>query len=222
MGRITRRRHRAAGTGRRPTATFARGGVSGEPNAMIGNLSRRERTLVGAAVGIAVIVLVWEGIVQPIRDRNRTASELVPVREQVLTRRQDLVGRKATIVAELEATNQQLESLSGRFLAAGTPAVAASELQKLLKGMAAEASTEVRSERILPAVERGELLEIPIEIAVSGEIRQLVDLLARIERAPKLLAVLDLKVRVVNITQPKELLATLTLSGYILPGKTRT
>ena len=189
---------------------------------MIGNLSRRERMLVGAAVGIAVVVLGWEGIVQPIRDRNRTASELVPVREQVLARRQDLVSRKAAISTELEATNKRLEGLSERFLAAGTPAVAASELQKLLKGMAAQAATDVRSERILPPVERGDLLEIPIEIAVSGEIRQLVDLLARVERAPKLLAIQDLKVRVVNITQPKELLATLTLSGYILSGKTRT
>ena len=80
----------------------------------------------------------------------------------------------------------------------------------------------MRSERILPPVERGDLLEIPIEIAVSGEIRQLVDLLALIDRAPKLLAVQDLKVRVVNITQPKELLATLTLSGFILSGKLRT
>jgi Tfp pilus assembly protein PilO len=189
---------------------------------MIGNLSRRERMLISAAGSIAVIVLGWVVVVQPIREGNRTASELVPVREQVLTRRQDLVGRKAAIVAELEATNQRLESLSERFLPAGTPAVAASELQKLLKGMAAQASTDVRSERILPPVERGDLLEIPIEIAVSGEIRQLVDLLALIDRAPKLLAVQDLKVRVVNITQPKELLATLTLSGFILPGKLRT
>jgi Tfp pilus assembly protein PilO len=189
---------------------------------MIGNLSRRERMLIGGAGVIAVIVLGWVVIVQPIRDANRTAAELVPVREQVLMRRQDLVGRKAAIVAELEATNQRLESLSERFLPAGTPAVAASELQKLLKGMAAQASTDVRSERILPPVERGDLLEIPIEIAVSGEIRQLVELLALIDRAPKLLAVQDLKVRVVNITQPKELLATLTLSGFILPGKLRT
>lgn len=189
---------------------------------MIGNMSRRERLLIGAAVGVAVIVLGWEGVVQPIRDRNHTASELVPVREQVLSRRMDLIGRKATIAAELEATNQRLESLNERLLGAGTPAVAASELQKLLKGMATQATTEVRSERILPPVERGELLEIPIEIAVSGEIRQLVDLLAQVERAPKLLVIQDLKVRVVNITQPKELLATLTLSGFILPGKTRT
>jgi len=74
---------------------------------MIGNLSRRERMLIGAAGGVAVIVLAWVVVVQPIRDGNRTAGELVPVREQVLTRRQDLVGRKAAIAAELEATNQR-------------------------------------------------------------------------------------------------------------------
>ena len=50
----------------------------------------------------------------------------------------------------------------------------------------------------------------------------LLQLVTLIDRAPKLLAIQDLKVRVVNITQPKELLATLTLSGYILTGKLRT
>ena len=87
--------------------------------------------------------------------------------------------------------------------------------------MAAQANTEVRSERILPPAERGGLLEIPVEIAVSGEVRQLVDLLARLDSAPKLLTVQDVRVRVVNVSQPKELLTTLTLSGYILPGKTK-
>ena len=86
---------------------------------------------------------------------------------------------------------------------------------------AAAAKTETRSERILPTVERGELVEIPIEIAVSGEVRQLVDLLTRIESAPKLIRVQDLKIRVMNITQPKELLATMTLSGFIRPAKTK-
>ena len=75
--------------------------------------------------------------------------------------------------------------------------------------------------RILPPEERGELLEIPIEIAVSAEIRQLVDLLARVEGAQKLLTVKDLRVRVVNVSQPKELLATLTISGFILPSKAK-
>jgi Tfp pilus assembly protein PilO len=167
-----------------------------------------------------VIALIF--VVQPIADRYRAASEMVPAREQLLVRRQDLVARKGAIAAELEATNQRLAQISDRFLPGSTPAVAASELQKLVKEIASAATTEVRSERILPPAERGELLEIPIEIAVSGEIRQLVDLLARLERIPKLLTVQDVKIRVVNVSQPKDLLATLTLSGFILPEKART
>lgn len=188
---------------------------------MIGNLSRRERTLITAGAVVALVVVGWEAVVQPVRERSRAAAELVPVREQILARRLQLVARRSAIAAELAATDERIQRLAGSFLTAATPAVAASELQKLLKDMATEAKTEVRSERILPPVERGELLEVPIEIAVSGEVGQLVDLLARVERAPKLLAVQDLKVRVVNVTQPKDLLATLTLSGFILPGRTK-
>ena len=53
---------------------------------------------------------------------------------------------------------------------------------------------------------------------MSCEIRQLVDLLARLESGAKLLPVQDLKIRVVNLSQPKDLLTTLTISGFILPN----
>jgi type II secretory pathway component PulM len=184
--------------------------------------SRRERGIIILGGAAVVLVLGWIFVIEPLTERARTTSELVPSREQVLARRLDLLGRKDAIARELERTNGDIERASARFLTEAAPAVAASELQKITKEMAAQASTEIRSERILPPVERGEVLEIPVEIAVSGEIRQLVDLLARLEAAPKMLTVQDLKVRVVNVSQPKELLATLTISGFILPGKSKT
>lgn len=189
---------------------------------MIGNVSRRERALIGLAVLVGSVILGWEFVVQPIRERYVRASELVPAREQVLARRMELVSRKAVIARELEATDARLHALSDRFLPASTPAVAASELQKLVKQVAMNASTEIRSERILPPVERGELVEIPVEVAVSAEVRQLVDILAQLEQTPKILTVQDLKIRVINVAQPKELLATITLSGYILPAKPKS
>ena len=185
---------------------------------MIGNLSRRERLMVGVALAVAVLLGGWLLMVEPILEHNRAASELVPAREQVLLQKRELIARRAAINAELQATAARFEKLSQGFLTSATPAVAASELQKIVKDMAAQAKTEVRSERILPPAERGELLEIPVEIAVSCEIRQLVDLLAQLDGASKLLPVQDIKVRVVNLSQPKELLVTLTISGFILPS----
>jgi len=185
---------------------------------MMANLSRRERTVIAAGLLVGILLGGWSFVVEPILESNRRAGELVPAREQMLEKRRDLIARKGVIEAELRSLTERLNAVSARFLTSATPAVAASELQKLVKEMAAQANTEVRSERILPPAERGELLEIPVEIAVSGEVRQLVDLLARLDGAPKLLTVQDFRLRVVNVSQPKELLATLTLSGYILPG----
>jgi type II secretory pathway component PulM len=188
---------------------------------VIGNLSPRERRIVLVGGGVLIVVLAWLFVIAPLRDRSREAADLVPERERALTRRLDLLARRNQISLDLEAANARVDRLSARLLTAAAPAVAASELQKLVKDMAAEATTEIRSERILPPEERGELLEIPVEIAVSAEIRQLVDLLARVEGSQKLLTVKDLRVRVVNVSQPRELLATLTVSGFILPSKAK-
>jgi general secretion pathway protein M len=189
---------------------------------MIGNLSWRERTVIAAGGAVVLVIAAWSLVVQPIVAANRVAAEMAPAREQMLQRRRDLVARKAEIIAELEATRGRVDALSARLLAATTPAVAASELQKIVKDMAAQAKMEVRSERIMPTVERGELVEVPVEIAVSGEIRQLVDLLARLDAAPKLLVVQELRIRVVNMIQPRELLATITLAGFNQPARPRT
>src|SRR5919204_101226 len=225
-----RRRPRSAGAGR--PAGGARSTAAAHPRpsgaggtAMMRWLSRlspRERAIVVGGAAILAVVLIWLFVITPLRDRTTATAELVPERERLLTRRMDLLARRAQIAAELEAANARIGRLNARLLTAAAPAVAASELQKPVKDMAAEARTDIRSERILPPEERGDLLEIPVEIAVSAEIRQLVDLLARVEGAQKLLTVKDLRVRVVNVSQPKELLATLTVSGFILPpGKAK-
>jgi len=184
-------------------------------------LSARERVVILGGGGVAALVLGWLFVLTPLLARNTATADLVPERERLLMRRLDLLARRGQIAAELEAANARVERLNGRLLTAAAPAVAASELQKIVKDMAAQATTDIRSERILPPEERGELLEIPVEIAVSAEIRQLVDLLARVEAAQKLLTVKDVRIRVVNVSQPKELLATLTVSGFILPGKAK-
>lgn len=180
-------------------------------------ISARERTLIGVAVGLAVLIAGWLFAVEPLRERNRELAELVPAREQVLAKRRDLIARAPAVKRELEEATQRVEQLKTRLLAAATPPVAASELVKIVKDAAQQAHLEVRSERILTPAARGELLEIPVEITVSGGIRDLVTLLYQLEDTRKILTLHDLKIRVLNVSQPKELLTTVTVSGFILP-----
>ena len=86
---------------------------------MIGNLSRRERTLVTLAVGVGVLLGGWTLVVEPILEHYRQAAELVPAREQVLAQKRELIGRRAAITAELNTTTARIDKLAERFLTEG-------------------------------------------------------------------------------------------------------
>ena len=181
-------------------------------------LSKRERTFVGAAVGVAIILAGYVYLVEPTRARTRELAMLIPAREEILSKRRALIAQRAAYQGRLEEISRAAEQASARLLPGATPPLAASELQKLVKELASQSNVEVRSERILTPVERGRLLEVPLEITVAGGIRDLVMLLYRLEGTGKILTLQELKVRVVSVGQPKELLTTLTVSGYILPS----
>jgi hypothetical protein len=181
-------------------------------------LSPRERTVVGVGAAIALVVGGYLMIVEPIMTRARTAEATVPSREEVLERRRDQIRQQARLAEELTAVNARLQAEAGRLLRGPTAPLAASELQQLVKELLGDASVEVRSERVLPASDLQGLQEVSIELAVMGSIRDTVTALSRLERAPQLLALKDVKIRVVAIGQPRELLTTVVIAGYLLPG----
>lgn len=187
-------------------------------------LSTRERGLVAVAVLAAVVIGGYIYVVEPLRQRNAQQAELIPVREAKLERRRLLIGQRAALTAELSEADKRVAAESARLLQGPTPPLAASELQKLVKDLAATVGVEVRSERVLPTVDRSGLVEVPIEITVAGGIRESVNLLNRIEQTPKLLTLQDFKMRAVSLGQPRDLLTTLTVSGYLLgaPAPART
>jgi Tfp pilus assembly protein PilO len=70
----------------------------------------------------------------------------------------------------------------------------------------------------MPPVDLAGLQEVPIELTVAGTIRETVGMLYQIERTPRLLTVKDVKLRVVAVGQPRGLLTTIVVAGYLLPA----
>lgn len=180
-------------------------------------VSKRERRLIVAGVVVAAAVGGYLYVVEPLREHRRESEELAASREATLERRRILVAQRRALEEQLAEAATRLEEQDKRLLKGPTPPLAASELQKLVKDVATAANVEVRSERILPPVNRDGLQEVPLELTVAGGIRESVTLLHQIERSPKLLTMQDVKVRVVAVGQPRDLLTTLTVSGYLLP-----
>ena len=181
-------------------------------------VNKRERRLIGAALLVGLGLLVYFYGVEPLQEWRRSGAEMIPSREAQLERRRLIVAQRPTLVAEMEKVNQQLQTRAPRWLQGPTPPLAASELQTLVKDVALKAGVEVRSERILPLVDRSGLQEVPIEITVAGGLRETVRLLHDLEHTTKILTVQDVKVRVVAVGQPRDLLTTFNVSGYLLPS----
>jgi Tfp pilus assembly protein PilO len=181
-------------------------------------LSGRERVVIGAGAVVALLAGGYLSVGEPLIDRLRAAEVTVPAREAALDRRRLLVAQRPRLAEQLAAVDERLQLESTRLLQGPTAPLAASELQQLTKVLLAGASTEVRSERVLPASERDGLLEVPIELTLMGTIRDTVAALTRLEASGRLLTLKDVKIRLVAVGQPRELLTTLTVAGYLLPG----
>jgi Tfp pilus assembly protein PilO len=180
-------------------------------------LNRRERTVIGLALSALISVALYFYVVEPLLDRSRELAELAPAREATLEARRRLIAQRPRLLEEMGQTTRILEEQTARLLPGPTAPLAASDLQRVVKEVAAGANVDVRSERVLPPTELAGLQEVPIELTVAGSIRDIVALLSQIERTSRLLTVKDVKVRVVAVGQPRELLTTLTVAGYLLP-----
>lgn len=180
-------------------------------------LTNRERGLMGLTVGALLAVAVYLYVVEPLVVKNRELAELAPAREATLEARRRLIAQRARLNEELAVAQQGFEAQTARLLPGPTPPLAASELQKLVKEVAALANVDVRSERVLPPTDLAGLQEVAVELTVAGNVRETMTLLYQIERTSRLLTVKEVKVRVVAVGQPRELLTTLTVAGYLLP-----
>ena len=167
-------------------------------------LSPRERIVVGAGAAVALLVGGYLLVVEPLMARARTAEATVPVREEILERRREQIRQQARLAEELAAVNARLAAEAGRMLGGPTAPLAASELQQMVKDLLAEAGVEIRSERVLPPADQQGLQEVAIEMAIMGSIRDTVVALTRLERTSRLLALKDVKMRVVAVGQPRE------------------
>lgn len=185
-------------------------------------LSPRERMIVGTGAVVALVAGAYLLIAEPLLTRARDARAMVPVREAALERRRLLAAERPRVAHELAAASERLETESARLLRGPTPPLAAAELQKLVKDRLPAGGVEVRSERVLPPAEHQGLQEIGLELTLVGTIRDTVGALAGLERADRLLAVKDVRMRVVAAASPpRELLTTVTVAGFLLPATGR-
>jgi len=179
------------------------------------SVTERERRTITIAVAVLALSLFVTFGVLPFAERWGARETVIAARADRLARLRALVRDEPRLAAAVRAREASLAARPQRVIGARAAALAAASLQGLLQEYAAASRVQVSRVDVAsapdttPNVGPGAtsiLPMIPATVAGTGDVYGLTDLLARVERGPRLLLVTDLSVQSVRGPRGEELL----------------
>ena len=142
----------------------------------------------------AVVVAVLLATVWPIWSLNASLdSRIGRIQERLHGLKEGAATDEALQPRLEELRRQHLEN--GHYLKSGTEAMAAAEMQRILKHIARSSGTQVLSTQILPARQENGFVRVALKARVRGELPGIVDAIFTIESSNRFLFLDNVSVR---------------------------
>lgn len=178
------------------------------------NLSVHEKTMIGLAIGIAVIYLTVNFVFDPLFKSYENKKGRLSSRVELLNRYELLLGTADRVREKLEKIASIESSINAGLLKGANPDLANAELQGIAREIAAKA--EISYTRITPnkTVEQDGFIFISLKLPFNGTIKQLVTFLHEVESSPYLLSIPSISIR--SQRRDKDILRIeVEMTGYI-------
>ncbi len=153
---------------------------------------RKYLLIVGACLLLGgVVYRVWPEINDIFADDNAIA-----IKKRQLVKYEKMVGSLSGLEGEITHLHDTLKKSEKGLLTGKTTALAAANIQQVVQDIAKKCQIEIKSVRVLKPKEVGgnHYLSIPVQLSLSGDIRQLKEFLYQIMISPKYLTVQDVKI----------------------------
>lgn len=179
--------------------------------------SRDRRALLLLGVAVALFLLLQTDFLAPASGGGSSApsGDEVSALEQQLRLTRERARLKPLHEVELGAARDRLESLETRLLESKDPALAQAEMRSLVGDLLSQEGVDLASSRFgAVELEQGLYARAPIEVEFTCGSDQLVNLLAAIADAERLLTTRDIVIRPGN-PEVKSLRVRMTVAGYL-------
>lgn len=188
---------------------------------MIRSLNERQQRLLAVAILFLLVGLAVSITVLPVWSANRHYSQTITSLEGRLEQLQ----RAAAIGASLQPQYQQLKRLHAsdrHYLKSASEALAAAELQRLVKGIGQASKVDVLSMQNLPAIQEEDVLRCELKVRMRGDLQNFVQMFHTLEAGTPFLfldkvSIRNIKSRRNNIGKNIPLDADFVLYGYLNP-----
>ncbi|MBW1781818.1 MAG: hypothetical protein JRL30_13890 [Deltaproteobacteria bacterium] len=153
-----------------------------------------------------------QGLVSP--------KQEIEIKEKRLIKYQTIVSESRDLQKRLGALERSLKDLESGLLTGKTASLAAVEIQKTLHDIAGKSHVQVRSMKVLKPEELKQkgYLCIPVEFYIMPTIRQLKEILYRIETSSKYLSVRKLRTRY-YANPERRFRCNITVNGFMKKAK---
>ena len=139
----------------------------------------------------------------------------------------EVLRKNEGLSEKISLIKKEIERSESGLLSGSTPSLATVEIQNILKKMAEKSGVEVKTMKILDPKDNGYYKILPVQCNITSGIRELKDILYRIETFSTYLTIKKIKVRVRKkgrrSQQKWEMNSTLTITGYMKnPNKAKS
>ncbi len=163
------------------------------------------------ALGLAVAVV-------PAARRFATREELLDARRAEIARLRGLIHDEASLRQQVAERAARARSAPRRVLSARTAALAAADLQAVLRGLAASAPLAVSSLDVSGEPDSTTSDVLPASLSALGDVQAVTTFLASLRRGPFIMSVSELRVRPNSALRGQPLQLSLTVRAPWLEG----
>jgi len=150
---------------------------------------------------LAAGILLLFGVIYrffPFFQGIREAGAEIVLKKRQLAKYRQMVHEGNDLQAKINSLNRTLKQVESGLLTGKTPALAAVNIQNTLTEVASRSEVEIKKVRVLKPEKMDEekYLTVPVQFTISSTIRQLKEILYRIESSPKYLTIKKIRISV--------------------------
>jgi len=178
-------------------------------------ITPRDKTfIIAGAIAVCVFMLV-KFVIFPAVDNFTGQQEDLAVKEQTVEQYTRIIGRQAELQKKLKLLKKDEIKINNSLLKGETPSLSAADIQKSIDRIATSSNIEIQSVKILDSGKQGEFVTVPIQVRFTSDLNRMKNFIYSIETSQKLLTIPNLKISVRNRREPREIIVTVVVCGYM-------
>lgn len=169
---------------------------------------------------IAGAVLLFFGLAYwlfPFFQGIQSGGTEIAAKKRKVAKYRQTVKERSDIEARFVSLNRSLEQAEAGLLTGKTAALAAVDIQNILNEIASGSGVEIRSVLVLKSqkLDTEHYISVPVQFTVNSTVRQLKEILYKIEASPKFLTVEKIGISIIRGRTPGQIQSDITVSGFM-------